>query len=79
MKAGEQILNGKVVKRTFAEGSKSEHEAVFLDTGEQSYKIRRAGGNPFYDAGLEKFVGKNVTVTGKLDGYLLIASEIEEV
>jgi hypothetical protein len=37
MKAGKEkntdvILTGKVVKKSFARGSKSEHEAVYIET-----------------------------------------------
>jgi hypothetical protein len=78
MKAGEQKISGKVIRKTFAAGSKSEHEAVYLQDGDNNYKLKKAGGNPFYDESLERLVGKQVTVTGKVDGYMLIASEIKE-
>lgn len=78
MKADDITLTGKVIRKTFSAGSKSEHEAVYLDTGDNSYKLKRAGGNPFFDAELEKLVGKEITVTGRVDGYLLIAAKIEE-
>jgi anthraniloyl-CoA monooxygenase len=34
-------LKGKVVTGTFGKGSKSEHDAVFLDTGEEKYRLKR--------------------------------------
>ena len=63
---------GKVTKGPFAKGSKSEHDAVFLDTGEGSYLLRRAGGNPFHDPQLLKLVGKKVRCEGELSGYTLM-------
>ena len=78
MKAGEITLKGKVIKKTLGKGSKSEHEAVYIDTGEKTYKLKRAGGNPFFDKTLEDLVGKKITVTGKLDDYLFIIKEIKE-
>ncbi len=56
--------SGKVTKRRWAAGSKSEHEAVCLETDTKVFKLRRAGGNPFQDAELEKLVGMNVEVEG---------------
>ena len=79
MKAGETILTGKVIKKTFGKGSKSEHEAVYLDTGEKTYKLKRAGANPFHDKTLEDLVGKKITATGRLDDYLFVVNEIKEV
>jgi hypothetical protein len=77
MKAGEITLQGKVIKKTFGKGSKSEHEAVYIDTGEQVYKLKRAGGNPFFDQALEDLVGKQITATGRLDDYLFVIKEMK--
>ena len=77
MKAGEIILKGKVIKKTFGKGSKSEHEAVYIDTGEKTYKLKRAGGNPFFDKALEDLVGKQITASGKLDDYLFVIKEMK--
>ena len=33
-------LTGKVVVQKFGEGSKSEHNAVYLDTGAEKYRIK---------------------------------------
>ena len=78
MKAGEIVLTGKVIKKTFGKGSKSEHEAIYIDTGEKAYKLKRVGANPFYDKTLEDLVGKQITATGKLDDYLFLVKEIKE-
>jgi hypothetical protein len=63
---------GRVTKGPFAKGSKSEHNAVCLDTGKASYVLRRQGGNPFQDPQLLKLVGKRIRCEGELSGYTLI-------
>ena len=68
---------GKVIKGPFAKGTKSEHEAVYLDTGKRSYVLRRQGGNPFQDPQLEKLVGKKVRCEGELSGYTLIMANCQ--
>lgn len=71
-------LSGKVVRKTIAEGSKSEHYAVLLQTKNKEYILRRMGGNPFYDASLEMLDGKNITVKGILSRNVFLAKEIRE-
>ena len=79
MKAGEITITGTVIKKTFGKGSKSEHEAVYLNTGKDMYKLKRAGANPFYDQELQELVGKQISAVGKLDDYLFVTSEISVV
>jgi hypothetical protein len=67
-------ITGRVVKKPFAAGSKSEREAILLVTEEGEYVLRRQGGNPFYDRELEKLVGKKIEVDGKIIGYTLMMS-----
>jgi hypothetical protein len=57
-------LRGNVVRRPFGRGSKSEHEAVLLATDKGTYRLRRAGGNPFRDEELEKLVGHEIVCEG---------------
>jgi len=71
-------LQGKVVLKKFAVGSKSEHDAVFLETDDQSYQLRRLGGNPFNDPLLKAMVGKTVKAKGLLNDQLFIAHELNE-
>ena len=59
-------LTGSVIRKQFAAGSKSEHAAVFLATGEREYKLERAGGNPFQDDELERLAGSRVVATGSI-------------
>ncbi|MBD0378384.1 MAG: hypothetical protein ICV51_22495 [Flavisolibacter sp.] len=68
-------LTGKVVMKKVNVGSKSEYEAVCLETDNASYVLRRAGGNPFQDQSLQKLKGKIITAKGILNDYLFIMME----
>lgn len=73
-------LIGRVVMEVFGKGSKSEHNAVYLDTGESRYRLKKRGGNPFYDESLQGLVGKTISAEGKLTGYFFeITGEIEVI
>jgi hypothetical protein len=73
-------ITGKVVKKRFASGSKSDRDAVILrtDKGEE-YVLRREGGNPFTDPSLDELVGKQVRLKGLIHGYTLIFSDCEPI
>lgn len=75
----EICLSGKVIRRPIARGSKSERCALYLQTATEMYQLRKLGGNPFQDKGLEALAGKTVTVTGIITEQLLLAREIKEV
>ena len=58
-------LDGQVVKKPFAIGTKSEHEAIYLETAQGNFVLRRAGANPFeMDRDLEALVGQKVRCSG---------------
>lgn len=60
-----QQFTGMVKKQVVNKGSKSEHEAVVLDTGDgHPVKLRIMGNNPFSDPALDKLVGMRVTFNG---------------
>lgn len=72
-------LIGKVVIQKFGEGSKSEHDAVYLDTGKKRYKLKKKGGNPFHDDSLHDLVGKTIEAEGNITDYFFeITSEPNE-
>jgi putative SOS response-associated peptidase YedK len=76
----EMELTGKVILQKFAEGSKSDHDAVYLDTGKQKYRLKRRGGNPFYDASLHELVGKTIKARGNITPYFFeITNTPEEI
>jgi len=70
---------GKVTKRPFAVGSKSERNAVRLDTDEGSFVLRREDGNPLFDPELDKLVGKTIRCTGETDDYTLTITHWNEI
>lgn len=77
---GPQIieLNGKVVRKKFGKGTKSEHDAIMFETDKGSYVLRRIGGNPFSDPALQKWIGKKIKASGFVDQYTFMAKEIRE-
>jgi len=78
-KDGQVELNGKVVKKKFAEGSKSEHNAVYFETDNGSFILRRRGGNAFNDPELNKLIGENICATGIISNYSFIASDLKKI
>ena len=70
--------SGRVAKRRVRIGSKSEREAVVIDTADGSYVLRRVGGNAFQDDDLEKLVGKRLSATGIVRGSDFIMSTWSE-
>ncbi|HRO48299.1 hypothetical protein [Agriterribacter sp.] len=77
-KIQEVQLSGRVVMKKLSEGSKSERNAVMLQTKNKAYVLRKMGGNPFKDASLEMLAGKSITATGILNRNLFLAKEIRE-
>lgn len=72
-------LKGKVVEGIFGKGSKSEHNAIYLDTGSEKYRLKRRGGNPFYDETLHNLIGKTIETEGNITDYFFeITKDPEE-
>ena len=71
-------LKGKVVTKKFGKGTKSEHNAIYLESDQGSFVLRRIGGNPFSDPALKKWIGKQVKVIGIIDQHTFMAGEIVE-
>lgn len=69
-------LRGRVTRGLYAQGSKSEREAVFLETAEGRYVLRRKTGPVFGDTELEQYVGRDVICDGFLIGTSLLAEKI---
>lgn len=72
-------IEGQVVKHLTSRGSKSERQAVFLETKDGSYVLRRRGGHPFVDEVLDNLVGKTIRCKGILTDHTLIMSEWTEI
>ncbi|MCS6305781.1 MAG: hypothetical protein H8K07_19265 [Nitrospira sp.] len=69
-------LRGRVTRGLYAQGSKSEREAIFLETDKGRYVLRRKGGPVFGDAELEQYVGREVSCDDFLVGNSLLAERI---
>lgn len=70
------VISGEVIKKTFAKGSKSEHDAIYIVTDQGEFVLRKTDDNPFENKALQKFVGKKVNAEGKLKDYLFIADKV---
>jgi hypothetical protein len=72
-------LEGAVVRGPFGAGSKSEREAVWLETAEGRFVLRRKAGPTYDDHALDKYVGRRVQCDGFILGYTLLAERIRVV
>jgi hypothetical protein len=70
-------LTGTVSRGPFGTGSKSEREAIWLETDGARFVLRRKDGPTFNDRSLEKFIGKRIRCDGFIVGYSLLAEGIE--
>lgn len=70
-------LIGVVARGPFGKGSKSEREAIWLETADRRLVLRRKDGPSFGDRSLEKYLGKRVKCDGFIVGYTLLAERIE--
>jgi hypothetical protein len=69
-------LRGTVTRGDYAKGSKSERVAVFLETTEGRFLLRRKNGPAFADMKLERYVGHTVACDGFLVGTTVLAVHI---
>ena len=69
IRTDEKELTGKVILMKFGKGSKSDHDAVYLDTGKKKYRLKRRGGNPFHDPSINELVGKSIKARGIITPY----------
>jgi len=68
-------IQGHVTKKKLYAGTKSEHEGLVLVTSEGEFKLRRQGGNPFWDEKLASLEGKEIECEGLLRGNQLILTQ----
>jgi hypothetical protein len=69
-------ITGTVARGPYGTGSKSERIAVWIDTPQGRFVLRRKEGPTFGDAALDQYVGKRVTCNGFIVGYSLLAERI---
>lgn len=72
-------LHGRVTLATYGKGSKSEREAVFIETPDARYVLRRKTGPVFGDTELARYVGHEIECDGFVVGTALLAERIEVV
>jgi hypothetical protein len=70
-----QEFVGKVDKKLFGAGSKSEHDAIMLETTEGAFVLRRVGGNPFSDPQVDQLLGKTIRCQAEKSDYTLTMSD----
>ena len=69
-------LTGRVVRKRLSAGSKSEHEALVLQTPDGAeYALRRQDGNPFNDPVLDPLEGRVIACEGRVrEGLVILIS-----
>lgn len=70
-------VTGRVSRGPFGTGSKSEHEAVWIETADGRWVLRRKGGPAMGDDALDRYVGCTVRCDGMLLAHTLVAERIE--
>ena len=63
---------GVVDQQPYAQGSKSEHNAVLFITNKERLLLRQRGANAFNNPELEKLVGKKIKATGQIRGNVFL-------
>ena len=72
-------VNGRVTESSYAKGSKSEHNAIFIETRDKRYVLRRKSGHAFNDPKLKQYVGHQVECDGYVIGSTLLAERIKKI
>ena len=72
-------LTGAVISAPFGTGSKSEHQAVWLEASGRRLVLRRKDGPAFGDRSLDQYVGKRVECDGFILDTTLLAERIKVV
>ena len=75
----EGTYTGRVMRRHFSMGSKSERDVVVLQTDDDEFALFRRGGNPFWDDILDELVGKSITCSAIRYGNTVIMIKWEVV
>lgn len=72
-------VTGRVSRGPFGTGSKSAHDAVWIDTGSARYVLRRKDGPAMGDRSLERYLGCTVRCDGVVLSHSLVAERIDVV
>ena len=68
-------IRGRVEKKLMYKGTKSEHEGLVLVSAHGRFKLRRQGGNPFWDEKIAELEGKEIEGEGILRGKQFIMTK----
>jgi hypothetical protein len=74
-----QEFSGRVAKKRFGSGTKSEHTAIVLETDQGDFVLRRPGANAFSDPSLDRLVGKTIRCRGRVLEYTLFLADWTEL
>jgi len=72
-------ITGRVARGPFGAGSKSERPAIWIETDDGRYVLRRKEGPAIGDKLLDAYVGHCIRCDGVLLSHTLIAESIEIV
>jgi hypothetical protein len=72
-------LRGQVTRGVYGKNTKSERNAVFLETGSERYILRRKKGPAYADKALDQYVGRTVSCDGFILGTTVLADSIKVV
>jgi hypothetical protein len=72
-------LRGRITEGRYGKGTKSERQALFIETADNCYIFRRKTGPAFDDAELKLYVGHEVECEGFLVDRTLLAELIKIV
>jgi hypothetical protein len=72
-------LRGRVTQAEYGKGSKSQRQAIFIETADAKYLLRRKTGPVFADPELLRYVGHDVECDGFVIATTLLAERIEQV
>jgi|RhiMethySRZTD1v2_1073278.scaffolds.fasta_scaffold361556_2 hypothetical protein len=70
-------MRGHVTAGLYAKGSKSEHEAIFIETSHRRYVLRYKNDHAFNYDKLKQFMGHEVECDGFVVGTTLLAERID--
>ena len=71
-------LSGRVVQGHYGKGTKSERQAIFIETSDARYILRRKSGPAFGDKELTQYVGEEVICDGFVIGSTFWWNELRE-
>jgi hypothetical protein len=73
------VVEGDVTRRRIGAGTKSDHDAVVLETGDRTLALRRRGGNAFADPALDALVGRHVRLQGTATDTTFLIDAVDVV